>query len=193
MVSPAMQAAQNSKLSFSNRNQPMIENAILLWRNFSGAAKTFTPEGKRTVNIVLNEEIFAELAKQGYNVKRKAPKEGREDDGDLLVLEAEARYSPTNRDPQIVMISPTRNSRTLLDATTVGALDFAVIANADVVLNPYKWGPNARGESGVKAYLEQAFITIEENAFEAKYAEYESEEYGDNVDRDGQPQTVRFD
>lgn len=190
MASPAMEKALHTKLSYSSRQQPMLENAVLLWRNFSGAAKTFTPEGKRTVNVVLNEEIFAELKSRGLNVKRKPPKEGREDDGDLLVLEVEARYSPNSRPPQIVMISPSRNSRTQLDATTVGALDFAVLQNVDLVINEYKWSAN--GNSGVKAYVDQAFITIEENAFEAKYAEYEADEYGDNVDENGQSQTVRF-
>jgi len=181
--------ALKSTLTWSPRKQPMIENAVIIWRNFSGAAKQFTPEGKRTFNIALNEDIFAQLLAEGFNVKRKPAKVDGDDD--LLVLEVEARYSPNSRPPQVVMISPTRNSRTQLDQATVGALDFAVISSADVVINAYHW--EANGNSGVKAYLEQAFITIEENSFEAKYAEYEVEEHGDYVGRDGEVQTVRFD
>jgi hypothetical protein len=179
------------KLTFTgrNRHQPMIEGGRLIWRNFAGAAKTFTPEGKRTANVVLTEEMFHELGERGFNVKRKEPR--NEGDDPLFVLEVEISYREGNRPPKIIMI--TSRGRTELDADTVGAIDFSIIRNADIIINPYNWTMN-KGKpnetSGVKAYLEAAYITIEENALDEKYADLDDS--GDYVDEDNNSRTVRF-
>lgn len=161
----AQRGNDEMRVDFTARRQPMIENARLIWRNFAGAEKQFNPAGKRNVTLVLTEEVFAELEAIGLNVKRRPGRQ--EGDDDFLTLEVTVNYSSTTRDPRLLLI--TSRGRTLLDKDTVAALDFAVIAKADIVINPYHWEVN--GNSGVKAYLEQGYFTIEENEFERRYAD----------------------
>lgn len=152
------------RLGWSARRQPMIENARLIWRNFAGAEKQFNPAGKRNATLVLTEEIAVELEALGMNVKRRPPRdEGGEE---MITLEVAVNYSESTRDPRLILI--TSRGRTQLDKDTVAALDFASLVKSDIVINPYSWSVN--GNSGVKAYLEQGYFIIEENAFERRYA-----------------------
>jgi uncharacterized lipoprotein YajG len=71
-----------------------------------------------------------------------------------------------NRPPRVVMITST--SRTQLDEASVDVLDWADIQSADLIARGYEWTVN--GKSGVKAYLQSLFVTIEEDALEKKYS-----------------------
>lgn len=174
-----------SSISRDNRNRPVIEDAVLMWKNFSGTAKQYNAEGDRNVTLRIDDdEVFRQLVEDGYNVKEKEPREGY-DEG-LRTLQLSVGYKEGNRPPQIIMI--TSRGRTPLTEATVGALDFSIIKKADIIINPYHWGP-IRGESGVKAYLETAYLTIEENPLELKYG---ADPSGDIIDEQGQSQTVHF-
>ncbi len=62
----------------------------------------------------------------------------------------------------------TSTSRTHLDESSVPVLDWAEIQTADLIARAYEWEVN--GKSGIKAYLQSLFVTIEEDALERKYA-----------------------
>lgn len=64
------------------------------------------------------------------------------------------------------MISST--ARTNLDEASVEVLDWADIRVADLIARGYEWSVN--GKTGVKAYLQSLFVTIEEDDLERKYA-----------------------
>ncbi len=55
-----------------------------------------------------------------------------------------------------------------LDEESIRDLDYADVSNWDVILNPYPWEVNAN--KGIKAYLKSAFITLNEDELELKYA-----------------------
>jgi hypothetical protein len=64
----------------------------------------------------------------------------------------------------------TSSSRVTLDEASVEVLDWADIKVADLIARGYEWSVN--GKTGVKAYLQSLFITIEEDALEKKYAAF---------------------
>ena len=66
------------------------------------------------------------------------------------------------------MIGESSKRVTYLDEVTVGQLDTAAIKNVDLMIRPREW--SAAGKSGVKAYLKTAYITIEEDDLDLKYA-----------------------
>ena len=67
----------------------------------------------------------------------------------------------------------TSHNRTRLVEETVGMLDSMLsdIRNVDLVVRPYHWGPNARGASGIKAYVKNMYVEVEEDEFFEKYAD----------------------
>lgn len=139
-----------------------FEGCRIIFRNFTGKQTQYNPAGKRNFCVVIEDEALAEqLIADGWNVKQRPPRD--DDDTSLSYLQVAVSYD--NIPPNIWMISS--NSRTLLDDTTVGQLDFAEIVNVDLIVRPYNWEVN--GKSGVKAYVKAMYVTIEEDAFAAKY------------------------
>ena len=62
----------------------------------------------------------------------------------------------------------TSSARTPLDEDSVEVLDWADIRTADLIARAYTWEVN--GKTGIKAYLQSLFVTIEEDALERKYS-----------------------
>jgi hypothetical protein len=116
--------------------------------------------------VLLDEKTADMMAADGWNVKMLKP---RDDDGEETAPQA---YLPVavnfrGRPPRIVMI--TSRNRTTLDESQVETLDWVDILNVDLIVRPYEWTVN--GKSGIKAYLQSMYITIEEDPLEAKYSE----------------------
>lgn len=139
-----------------------IENARIIFRNFSGAQTQYNPQGKRNFCVLIDDTKLADkLADDGWNVKTLQPRE----EGDAPQPYMQVAVSYQNIPPMIKLISST--NQTILDESTVNMLDWAEIKNVDLIIRPYNWEVN--GKTGVKAYLKTMYVTIVEDELAAKY------------------------
>lgn len=146
-----------------------LEDVKIKFRNFAGKEDQFNREGQQNFTIELPLEVAEDMANDGWNIKVLKAREDVDGEVDTPILNVAVNFDGP-RPPQVTMISG--NRRTNLTKDTVEALDWADITNVDLIISPSSWSFN--GKSGVKAYLEKAFITIEEDDLERKYAHLES-------------------
>lgn len=147
-----------------------LGNAELIFCNFSGKPTKINPQGGvREFSIKLNPETAKELADEGWNVREYISRNADPEDDPMYYLPVSIRFDVLP--PTVWFI--TSHNRTRLVENTVGMLDnmLSDISNVDIVIRPYNWGPNARGESGVKAYVKTMYVTVEEDEFFEKYAD----------------------
>lgn len=153
-----------------------LENARIMFRNFSGAENRFNAKGKRNFSVVIDDPDLAHyLADQGWNIRILAPKNEGEEPIHIMSVEVSYKGHP----PTVFMIA--NGKKTRLTEATIGTLDWADIKSCDMIINPYNW--EVGGKSGVKGYLKTMYAVIELDDFASKYAAYD-DDYpdGDYVD-----------
>lgn len=151
----------------NDRKTFMVEDAQIIFRNFSGKEGKHNREGDKNFVVILDEKVAKTFLEDGWNVKYLASRE--EGDEDTPYIQVSVNFK--NQPPKIVMITST--ARTYLDEDSVAALDWADIRTADLIVNGYDW--NVNGKTGTKAYLKSMFVTIEEDELERKYSRLEME------------------
>lgn len=149
-----------------------MENAKIIWRNFSGKADKFNPKGgKRSFSVIIEDgEMAAALAADGWNIKQLKPRTEEEEENPKHSLQVKVSFDV--KPPRIYLV--TRNNKVLMNEDTVDSLDYAEIANIDLVITPYSYDVN--GKSGVAAYLKTMYVTVVEDEFADKYDFGDSEE-----------------
>ena len=142
--------------------QLTIENADILFRNFSGKQTQYNAAGNRNFCVIIpSEELASKMAADGWNVKYLQARE--EGDPDRPYIQVNVSFG--GRPPLIKLI--TSDGQTTLDESTVDMLDWADIKNVDLIVNPYNWSVN--GKHGVKGYVKSLYVTIQEDEFAKKY------------------------
>ena len=140
-----------------------VEDARIIFRNFSGKEGQYNREGDRNFAVILDPVIAEQMLEDGWNVKMLNPRE----EGDDPTPYVQVSVNFNNRPPRITQI--TSSGRTPITEELVDTLDWAEIKTVDLIARGYEWSVN--GKSGVKAYLKTMFVTIEEDALERKYAD----------------------
>jgi len=140
----------------------MVENAQLVFRNFSGKEGQYNRKGDRNFSVILDHDSAQKMLADGWNVRYL---EGR-DEGEPPTPYIQVSVGYKTKPPKIVMITST--SRTVISEEDVEVLDWAEIGNADLIARAYNWEVN--GKTGIKAYLQSLYITIQEDALERKYS-----------------------
>jgi hypothetical protein len=141
-----------------------IEDARIIYRNFSGAPSKFNREGDRNFAVIIpNEEIKDELVEAGWNVKIKPPRE----DFDEPFMFMPIKVVFNNRGPAAYVRSG--DSVTRLNEETIDMLDEIDISSVDMDIRPYDWEVN--GRTGRSAYLQAINVTQNVDRFGARYSE----------------------
>lgn len=145
-------------VTFAPRGILQIDNATIIYRNFSGAPSKFNREGDRNFAVVINDEETAQaLTNEGWNVKVKPPRE--EGDKPFMYLPVKVKFN--DRGPNIYLATGTRRNK--LDEQMVGLLDSVDIRNVDLDVRPYDWEVN--GNQGRTAYLQSMLVEQDVDRF----------------------------
>lgn len=158
------------------KNELIIENARVIFRNFSGIGSDYNREGDRNFNIVIDDPSQAAGLKEfGWNVRELVNKNDPNEVTYILKIKVRFDKFP----PKVYMVTKNGNI-TELDESTVGLLDQADIAFVDVIISPYRWERN--GDQGITAYLSKMYANIEEDALDSKYAMQEAPVEGEMLE-----------
>jgi hypothetical protein len=152
-------------------NTVLMEGVRIIFRNFAGKEGQYNKEGDRNFAVLLDNKVADLLATDGWNIKQLAPREDSEDDEPQAYLPVSVKFEGY-RPPRIVQV--TSRGRTNLSEDEVEILDWVDITNVDLIVRPYSW--SVSGKSGIKAYLQTMYVTIQEDALELKYGEMDEQE-----------------
>lgn len=151
-----------------NDNTVLMEGVRIIFRNFAGKEGQYNREGDRNFAVLLDEQVATTMAEDGWNIKMLRPRDEEEEENPQAYLPVSVNFK--GRPPRIVLI--TSRGRTNLDESQIEMLDWADIVNVDLIVRPYEWTVN--GKSGIKAYLQSIYVTIDEDPLEIKYSELDS-------------------
>lgn len=142
------------KLEFGPRGILQMDEARIIFRNFSGLASKFNREGDRNFAVIIpTREMCNALLDEGWNVKIRPARDEGEDE--FMYLPVKVKFN--DKGPRVFLKAG--NSITELDEETVGILDDIDIANIDMDIRPYRWTVN--NKEGVTAYLQSMEVTQE--------------------------------
>lgn len=159
-------------VTFAPRGILQIDEARIIYRNFSGAPSKFNREGDRNFAVVIpNEEIANSLINDtnqfgvGWNVKIKAPRE--EGDAPFMYMPVKIKFN--DRGPNVYLVTGNRQNR--LTEETVSCLDDVDIERVDLDIRPYDDVVNGRPFRA--AYLQSIRVVQNIDRFAARFAEEE--------------------
>lgn len=152
-----------------NEGLLLIEDAKILFRNFSGRPGEYNAEGERNFCVLLDPATVPEMQKQGWNVKFLRPREVGDEPQPYLQVKVQyfnKKGEAVRKPPRIVIV--TSRGRTDIPMELVEMVDMVDLSKVDVTIRPYDW--DIKGEQGRSAYLKTIVVTIQEDPLELKYA-----------------------
>ena len=139
-----------------------IEDARIIYRNFTGIGSKYNRDGDRNFAVIIpNQEIADELIADGWAVKIKPPRD--EDDSPFMYLPVKVKFN--GRGPAAYVKSG--NSVQRLNEETIGMLDEIDIQSVDMDLRGYDWQVNDK--KGKSAYLQAINVIQNIDRFGAQY------------------------
>lgn len=157
-------------VTFAPNGILQIDNARIIWPNFSGKADRYNKEGDRHFTLIIPDQEIAERMMDdtnefgvGWNVKIKPPRE--EGDNPFIFLKVKVKFN--GRGPVIHLQSG--SSRKRLDEESISCLDYIDIRSVDLDIRPY----DDEGSQGPfrAAYLHSMEVIQEVDRFTARYNE----------------------
>lgn len=154
------------ELRFAPRGIIEIDDARIVFRNFSGTPSQYNREGDRNFAVVIpTQEDADRLLEDGWNVKIRAPREDGEEP--FRYLPVKVKFNDWG--PLVKIVNGRKQVE--LDERSISSLDRLNIVSVDMDIRPYDW--EMRGNSGRTAYLQKMYVKYQEDRFERRYAEEE--------------------
>lgn len=148
-------------VTFAPKGILQIDDARIIYRNFTGAASKFNREGDRNFAVFIDDQdIIDALINEGWNVKIKPPRE--EGDEPFAYLPVKVKFSGFG--PVVYLKTGDRVNK--LDEDGIFCLDDIEIDNVDLDIRPYDWDFN--GKQGRTAYLQSIEVTQRVDRFAAR-------------------------
>lgn len=158
-------------MTYEDRTE-LIEGGRILpypFRNFSGERRGFNKAGERNFAVALDRSKADKMAQDGWNVKfPESREEGDDRDPFLKVKVSYAGFAP----PKVIVTTSEKDQSWGED--NINLLDSCKILSADMYVNPFHY-KNDDGTSGISAYLNELYVTIEENYLSQKHARIREE------------------
>ena len=152
------------EITFAPRGILQIDDARIVYRNFSGVPTKFNREGDRNFAVVIETQEQADaLIEEGWNVKIKPPRE----DGDDTFMYLPVKIKFSDRGPSVYLRSGKAIRK--LDEDTVDILDNVDILSVDMDIRPYDW--KVREKTGRAAYLQSINVVQKVDRFAEMYSE----------------------
>lgn len=153
------------EIKFGRNGNLEIEDARIIFKNFSGLEDKFNRKGDRNFAVIIpNQEICDELIEAGWNVKINPPREEGADP--FMFLKVKVLYK-NGRGPSAYVRSGD-NPPKRLNEDTIEMLDEIDISSVNMDIRPYDWEIN--GKTGRTAYLQAIEVFQNVDRFAAKYA-----------------------
>lgn len=157
------------RVTFAPRGILQIDEARIVYRNFSGVGSKYNREGDRNFAVVIpSEDIANKLIDNGWNVKIKPARD--EDDQPFMFLPVKIKFN--ERGPAVYVESGSNVRR--LAESNVNIIDNIDISSVDMDIRPYEWDVN--GKQGKTAYLQSIKIIQQVDRFAERLASEESPE-----------------
>lgn len=149
------------EITFAPKDILQIDDARIVYRNFSGTGSKFNREGDRNFAVVIpDQDVVDELVNRGWNVKIKPPRD--EDDTPFMFLPVKIKFN--ERGPKVYLQSGDKMVE--LDEESIDCLDDVDILSVDLDIRPYDWEVN--GKQGRTAYLQSIHVVQEIDRFAAR-------------------------
>ena len=150
------------RITFAPRGILQIDDARIIFRNFSGIGSKFNREGDRNFAVVIDDEDIKDaLVEAGWNIKIKPARD--EDDIPFMYLPVKVKFN--DRGPSVYL--KTGDTINKLNEETIDCLDNVDILGVDLDIRPYDWEVN--GKEGRTAYLQSIQVTQEIDRFAERY------------------------
>ena len=154
------------EITFAPKDILQIDDARIVYRNFSGTGSKFNREGDRNFAVVIpDQDIADELVNRGWNVKIKPPRD--EDDAPFMFLPVKIKFN--ERGPKVYLQSGDKTVE--LDEESIDCLDDVDILSVDLDIRSYDWEVN--GKQGRTAYLQSIHVVQEIDRFAARMQQAE--------------------
>lgn len=153
-----------STMKTKPRNEKLevrIDNARVMFRNFAGAAGNYNPAGNRNFAVFLPTEVAEKMERDGWKIRWL---NSREDEPPQAMVSVKLNFG--NYPPNIFLVSDGKISK--LSEENVNVLDFAELAQVDLILRGYTW--EVQGKTGIKAYLKEGYFVLVVDELAKKYS-----------------------